>query len=322
MNGNQNKHIQHLDLSNTNLGELAVRRLIAVMQNNYSIASLFLDGNQMTPTTSALMFATLHERNQTLQALSIASTPLGDASVQHLTLLLQRQQLTYLDISYCMIGLEGLKHIAAVLSSSGLRTLKVAGNTMGMGGTQLLLTALRKLQTLEELDLSENGIDHASPLIGLVHALPSLHTIHVASNPLSVKGRSKLTAVLNAKSRQNAWTTLLMASDDHFGRGSTMEGIRNSPLFNDTVLQHIISFAYGEKSDVDAAPVAQSTSKPTVQLAKTNSARNLPTINALTPNSLTPAPSPTNKRNLTGMAPPPLPMDYVNSLMKRSNSIQ
>ncbi|SEK42785.1 Leucine Rich repeat-containing protein [Variovorax sp. YR750] len=165
-----NKHLQVLDLVNTDLRGAGVRAVTdALCAGNSGLRSLYLSGNGLGPSVVPDLARLLREAPQ-ISALYVSANHLGDEGAIELAEALRYNgTLQTLELASNGIGSKGARALFEAAGDSGLRNLNlgyaVSGkalgartNEMGDEGAACAAKLIATSPTLHALDLTRNGI--------------------------------------------------------------------------------------------------------------------------------------------------------------------
>lgn len=159
-----NTALTSLNLSGNRLPALEIERIAAGLSEHPSLSSLTLSGE--TVNDSAARDIGRLAAPGRLLSLDLARSALeGVGAVSVARALNTASGLTYLDLSDNVLGVAAAREIANALQNGtgfGVRLLRLVRCGLGPVGGAVVATALGRNRSVEELDLSDNGLGEAA----------------------------------------------------------------------------------------------------------------------------------------------------------------
>ena len=177
----ENKVLKSLNLSNNNLGELALLYIAKGLQHNTSLVQLNLSSCALTVTDrSEQALGEMLKTNTTLKGLNMSgNTSLGDTGVKCISEgTFVSTTLILLNLRNCGITASGAKYLSQMLSQNrSLQSLDIGANHIGDEGISNIAEALKSNKTLRELLMPYCGITDESKVCTLSEALKTNRTL-------------------------------------------------------------------------------------------------------------------------------------------------
>ena len=160
-------HLQHLDLSECDIGSDGIAALVDVTCAN-TLQTLKLRSNSLD-LGGAMILSNGLQRCRQLMELDIYDNSIGPCGMAYLAEGLKCcRQLVKLDVSSNDIGSYGLSFLADGLQCINLQVLKLGYNNIPSDGIAAITVIMKRCRYLQNLDLSGNsiGVDGAAVLVG------------------------------------------------------------------------------------------------------------------------------------------------------------
>jgi len=233
-----NESIRRLNLENNTIGDLGVSDLASVLTVNKTLLHISLGGNNIGDTAAEALAEAL-KFNQTLKELNLISNQIGFAGANKLAEALKvNTSLTLLNLNGNPLTLEGGKELAQALmvnrTIQSLSLYKILNelerkNGSGDSLTNWIAEALRKNETITELDIGENGISFqgATEIASAITQHPSLEQLYMPYNPIQDEGANQLGKALKSN-HHLILLNLNQCSISDAGAGQLAEGLQKN----------------------------------------------------------------------------------------------
>ena len=199
--------IKNLNLSNSSLTDYPVNTVIGdYIKSNKSIITLKLIDcnlgcNSEDKDINAI--ATSLKKHPTLESLDLSKNCIGKGADNIGSAIKDNTKLTELKLDSCGMGADGVSSILEALTQNKtLKTISLSNNDIKTKNNKKIAIALSKLleknTTLQNLDLSSNGIDD-SGVIALASGLAknkTLVTLNLDANVIEIDGAKALIEAL------------------------------------------------------------------------------------------------------------------------------
>ena len=229
VSSNKLKHIQTLELSRNNIGDVGAAALAQGLKSCINLQELRLVNNNIGDDGAATLAQGLKFCNS-LQTLHLAINNIGvDGAIALAEGLKSFNNLHNLELSHNSIGDDGAEVLAEGLKScNGLQILGLSHNSIGDEGAAALAEGLKSCSSLDTLLLSDNSIgdDGAAALAEGLKSCNCLDTLDLSYNSIGDDGVAALAEVLKSC---NSLDTLLLSDnsigDD--GAAALAEGLKS-----------------------------------------------------------------------------------------------
>lgn len=204
-------NLRILDISSNKIGDAGIQSFAKFLTMDKKLESFFAGCINIGPE-GALHLATVLEFNYKLRHLKLQGNEIGPVGAKFLVEGLAKNQSTALedlDLSYNAIGFEGAADIAQALTkNSKLTHLNLCGNGIGSGGCRKIAEALKYNLSLRELTLTNNQIENAgafSLAMALGKPTCTLSKLDWRDNPIADEGLVALERVPQLRKNQEDW---------------------------------------------------------------------------------------------------------------------
>eukprot|EP00980_Cylindrotheca_fusiformis_P000617 scaffold154_cov129-Cylindrotheca_fusiformis.AAC.34 len=204
-------NIRILDISSNKIGDAGIHSFAKILTMDKQIEGFLAACTNLGPE-GALHLANVLEFNYKLRHLNLQGNQIGSVGVEFLFEGLAKNQSTALekfDISYNSIGSEGAACVAQALTkNSKLTQLSLCGNGIGSRGCQDIAEALKYNLSLRELSLTNNQIESCGAFsLAMALGKPTcrLEKLDWKENPISDDGLLALGRVPQLRKNQEYW---------------------------------------------------------------------------------------------------------------------
>jgi Ran GTPase-activating protein (RanGAP) involved in mRNA processing and transport len=204
-------NLKVLDMSSNKIGDAGIQTFAKLLTMDKKIEGFFAGCTNIGPE-GALHLATVLEFNYRLRHLKLQGNQIGPVGAKFLLEGLAKNQSTALekfDLSYNAIGVEGAAHIAQALKENPKLThLNLSGNGIGSEGCQKIAEALTYNLSLRELTLTNNQIENSgafSLAMALGKPTCGLDKLDWKENPIADEGLVALGRVPQLRKNHEHW---------------------------------------------------------------------------------------------------------------------
>ena len=187
----KNRTLQQLDLENNQIGDEEAKVLAEVLKRNRTLQQLNLKSNQIGIDGAEALVLVL-EMNQTLRELNLKGNPIGFVGTRAWIKAIEANQTGRVisEISENKILREAVE---VLLQNNSVQTkLDLSTKAIDDAGIKVLVAALAKNQTLQQLYLSRNfiGAEGAKAIAQAIEKNPkiSLQQLHLEYNQIGAEG--------------------------------------------------------------------------------------------------------------------------------------
>lgn len=204
-----NKEIRRITLGNNNATDAAAATIADMLKNNYTLESLDIRLNTITPVGIQLIAKEGLSANGSLTALCLSGNPIGPVGADSLARALithHRSALTFLDFSSC--GLEtsgGLRMASLIGSSITLKEVNLSDNALDDEAAAALAENLATSISVSSVDLSANMIREpgAQLLVDTAQMNPHLTCLVLHGNIIGRVVQKRIDALLEERIARN-----------------------------------------------------------------------------------------------------------------------
>eukprot|EP01012_Entosiphon_sulcatum_P022805 TRINITY_DN2778_c0_g1_i1.p1 TRINITY_DN2778_c0_g1~~TRINITY_DN2778_c0_g1_i1.p1 ORF type:complete len:694 (-),score=121.13 TRINITY_DN2778_c0_g1_i1:38-2119(-) len=182
-----NQSLMSLNISHNQLGTKGLKSVLAALKGKNALRYLDISDTGLADAVEDM--CELVDLGGNLQVLQLDDNQIGKKGVVQLCMRLERNGVLHsLNLDRTQMGREGAIALSVVLhKKSYWLALSCAGNNIGNDGIKHICLSLKGLNTLRELDLSENDITNVcdDALFAVLKANPELPFIRLKGNDIA-----------------------------------------------------------------------------------------------------------------------------------------
>ncbi|STX28866.1 Ran GTPase-activating protein (RanGAP) involved in mRNA processing and transport [Legionella beliardensis] len=246
---NGNAQIKHLDFYFYCDDLASMNHLGALLMNNKSLESIYLQGKISSLNLAPLTFVDGLMESKSLRALTINYIQLGDDGVKKLATFLNQHPLKELTLNQCGFTGKATKDLLPALTHHcAIEVLNLSSNNLGDDGIQYLVNELPLLKNLtvlylNSIGISSNGLD--SLVTGLRTSNCSIKKLILDSNSVWVEDMNAIKKLI----RNNLTLNSLSMNFCNLADGHVSELI---PLFSDPNQCSLYGFTFVDNFDLES----------------------------------------------------------------------
>ena len=193
--------LKHVNLMNSKLQSKDVLMVCEALKAITTLVHINLSGNNISNQSAEILSLGI-TRNEGLQHLALASCSLYDEGLSSICNAIKYRNLLTLNLSYNAINDYVAVDVAcAIMTKSCIEVLQIRRCSLGSNGIQTLLSALGKINTLKDIDLSNNQmsnetLDITDTIVANTH-LENLDLSHCGLSEIKISTKPSSLKVLN-----------------------------------------------------------------------------------------------------------------------------